>query len=308
MNPLSTIGFLYGAITCATDPATLIPVFAKLDLPAEISTTLIAESVFNDPLGVVLTKTSLSTLGIGAHHNPIALFLSLAAGGAAAGVIAGAALEQLLAREPFKEYVVPITLGAALATWYLCEETLPHLTGYELSGFMAVAILGMYIGNRLTEHEHLREDLQFLKGFMEELSTVVRIIVFTTLGACVSLPLLKRYWLGGLLCAFGNIFLARPLGVLAGTYLPPKEHITLKERLYLALEGPRGVVPAALVGTVYTKITNHPHLLPPPVTRQMPPHALAGTILVATFLTILLSVILEATWAQPLAKRLLRTR
>ena len=307
-DPLSPIGFLYGSITCATDPATLIPVFSKLNVPAEISTTLIAESVFNDPLGVVLTKVSMSTLGVGTAHNPILMFLSLAAGGAASGLIAGAALERLLVREPFKEYVVPITIGVALATWYACEDIAPHLTGYELSGFMAVAVLGMYVGNRLTRYEHLRDDLRFLKEFMEELSTVTRIIIFTTLGACVSLPLLKQHWLGGLLCALGNIFVARPIGVLAGTYAPPRENVTINERIYLALEGPRGVVPAALAGTVYTKITGHAHAIPPTITQKMPPHTLAGTILVATFLTILLSVVLEATWARPLSKLLLEER
>ncbi|HII70287.1 cation:proton antiporter [Methanopyrus kandleri] len=306
LKPFSPIGFLYGSITCATDPATLIPVFSKVELPINISTALIAESVFNDPLGVVLTKMSLSVMGLSSHQNPILLFISLAAGGAALGLATGVVLERLLAREPFGEYVVPITLGAALALWYICEELLPGLLGYELSGFMAVAVLGMYLGNNLIKHDYLKDDRTFLKDFFEELSTVVRIMVFTLLGACVSISLLKTFWLKGLVCALSNVFIARPAGVIIGTYIPPKEDLNLKERIYLALEGPRGVVPAALVGTIYSKIVSNPHAVPVAIASEMPPKTLASAILVTTFLTIFISVVLEATWAQPLAKRLLK--
>ena len=40
----------------------------------------------------------------------------------------------------------------------------------------------------------------------------------------------------------------------------------------------------------------------------MPPIELAGTILVATFMTIIVSVILEASWARPLARILLKDK
>jgi NhaP-type Na+/H+ or K+/H+ antiporter len=52
----------------------------------------------------------------------------------------------------------------------------------------------------------------------------------------------------------------------------------------------------------------HPNIIPKSVTSLMPPTELAGTILVATFMTIVVSVILEASWAKPLANLLLRNK
>ena len=44
------------------------------------------------------------------------------------------------------------------------------------------------------------------------------------------------------------------------------------------------------------------------IAKLMPPIELAGTILVATFMTIIVSVILEASWARPLARILLKDK
>jgi len=73
------------------------------------------------------------------------------------------------------------------------------------------------------------------------------------------------------------------------------------------LEGPRGVVPAALSATVYATIMKNPELIPSEITKYMPAQDIASSILVATFMTILLSVILEASWADALAKKLFKS-
>ncbi|MGC8707493.1 MAG: cation:proton antiporter, partial [Athalassotoga sp.] len=48
-------GFLFGAIISATDPATLIPLFKQNKVNENIRTVIVTESIFNDPLGIVLT-------------------------------------------------------------------------------------------------------------------------------------------------------------------------------------------------------------------------------------------------------------
>ena len=77
---LSLIGLPFGAIVSATDPATLIPIFSKMDIDPEVAITLEAESVFNDPLGIVVTLISLSALGLAKAENPLLEFISLAVG------------------------------------------------------------------------------------------------------------------------------------------------------------------------------------------------------------------------------------
>ena len=66
-------------------------------------------------------------------------------------------------------------------------------------------------------------------------------------------------------------------------------------------------MPAALSATVYATIMKNPELIPSEITKYMPAQDIAGSILVATFMTILLSVILEASWADILAKKLFKS-
>ena len=301
---LSIIGFLFGAIVCATDPATLIPIFSKMDINPEVAITLEAESVFNDPLGIVFTSIILSMMGLAESLNPILNFLSLAIGGIILGLIGGIIFEKVVLKYEFNEYVAPLSIGTAMFLWYFGDAIFPYFTGYEISGFMAVAIMGLYLGNTLTKYPEKSKDVSNIDEFCADLSTVVRILIFVFLGASISLSVLSNYWIAGLLCAIGSIFFARPLGVFLATSIPPS--VPFKERLYFSLEGPRGVVPAALSATVYATIMKNPHLIPQEITKYMPAQDIAGSILVATFMTILLSVILEASWADILAKKLFK--
>ena len=299
------VGYLYGAINCATDPATLIPIFSKSNIDPEIAITLEAESVFNDPLGIVATMLGLSALGLGESANPLLEFLALAIGGGVLGLIVGKVFEMIVLKEDFNEYIAPFIIGTALAAWYIGEELIPKLIGYEFSGFMAVAIMGLYLGNVLTKYPKKSNEAEKITEFCTDLSTLIRILIFVFLGASISMPLLKSYGFQGLLCAIGAIFIARPIAVFIATSIPPINE-TLKERLYIALEGPRGVVPAALAATVYSHIMANPNIIPAYIRQYMPPEAIAGSILVATFMTILLSVVIEGSWAKPLANKLLK--
>lgn len=57
--PLSA-GFLFGAIISATDPATLIPLFKQNKVDENYKTVIVTESIFNDPLGIVLTILAIA--------------------------------------------------------------------------------------------------------------------------------------------------------------------------------------------------------------------------------------------------------
>jgi NhaP-type Na+/H+ or K+/H+ antiporter len=171
---------------------------------------------------------------------------------------------------------------------------------------MAVAIMGLYLGNVIANKKEYKEDMEKVVTFLGELSIFIRILIFVLLGASVSIPLLEKYAVPAFICALGSILLARPIGVLIATAIPPVR--PLAERIYIALEGPRGVVPATLSAMVYTEIVKHPNIVPKAIAKLMPPIELAGTILVATFMTIIVSVILEASWARPLARILLKDK
>ncbi|AEH06190.1 cation:proton antiporter [Methanothermococcus okinawensis] len=303
---LAIIGFLFGAIVCATDPATLIPIFSKMNMNPEVAITLEAESVFNDPLGIVVALICLSAMGLAASENPILEFSSLAVGGIILGLIAGKFYEIIVSKIKFGDYIAPFTLGLCIAFWYFAEGIFPQITGYEISGFMAAAIMGLYIGNTMAPKPGYKKEMERVSMFFGELSTFIRILIFVLLGAGVSISLLENYAIPATICALGSILLARPIGVLIATSIPPARPFL--ERIYIALEGPRGVVPATMSAMVYSEIMNNPSIVPSSISKYMPPTELAGAILVATFATIIISVILEASWAKPLAKVLLKNK
>ena len=108
-----------------------------------------------------------------------------------------------------------------MALWYFGEDIAPQLFGHGLSGYMAVAIMGLYIGNVLTKQPHKSKEMHKMAEFCTDLSSLTRILIFVFLGASISLPLLKSFGLFGLLCAIGSVFIARPIGVFIATAIPP---------------------------------------------------------------------------------------
>jgi potassium/hydrogen antiporter len=52
------VALMIGAVLASTDPAIIIPLFERLGLRPKVSQTVIAESVFNDVTGTVLTLVS----------------------------------------------------------------------------------------------------------------------------------------------------------------------------------------------------------------------------------------------------------
>ncbi|WP_456419291.1 cation:proton antiporter [Methanocaldococcus infernus] len=294
-------GYLFGAITCATDPATLIPVFSKVKIDPKLAIILEAESIFNDPLGIVATSVMLGILNLYPAKNPFIDFIVLAGGAIIAGILLAKVYEEIITHAKFHEYVAPLVIGGGMLLVYIGDYLLPNLIGYGISGYMAVAIMALYLGDSLFRRVENEEDYRYVVNFCDDLSLLARMLIFVFLGACLHLELLLKYFVPGLIIALGSIFLARPIGVFLGLI---KSKHSLKELIYFALEGPRGVVPAALGVTVSILIKKHANLLPEFVTKYISPTDLSGIILVATFLTILLSVILEASWAGVLAKKL----
>ncbi|ACV24426.1 sodium/hydrogen exchanger [Methanocaldococcus fervens AG86] len=296
------IGYLFGAITSATDPATLIPVFSRIRTNPEVAITLEAESIFNDPLGIVSTSVVLGLVGLTSSVNPVIDLITLAGGAILVGILLAKVYEKIIIHCEFHEYVAPLVLGGGMLLLYVGDELLPSIFGYGFSGYMAIAIMALYLGNALFKMAEKHEDYEYVVRFCDDLSLLARIFIFVFLGACIKLSMLKSYLLPGLMVALGSIFLARPLGVFVG--LIGSKH-SFKEKLYFALEGPRGVVPAALAVTVGIKILKNADKIPTTITSYISPTDIAGTIIIGTFMTVLLSVILEASWARILALKLL---
>ncbi|WP_297092131.1 sodium:proton antiporter [Thermococcus sp.] len=305
------VGFLFGAIISATDPATLIPLFRQHRVKQDIETTIVTESIFNDPLGIVLTTVA------------IAMFVPQASGGifaslsSVAGLYGGAFLYFLY------EVVVSIAVGFVLGMfgyWFIKKTSLfefPEIeifslllafTGFFLgeslqaSGYLVATVTGIVLGNYkiIGKRENPAIMDRVLRAvekeveFNESLAAIATVFIFVLLGASLNLDLLTGNILKGVLVAFFIMVVARPLAAL-----PLLRWWSPREYLFIALEGPRGIVPSALAA------------LPLSLAMKYPGGELSvywgDVILATTVIVVLASVITETLWLPFLRTKLLGT-
>ncbi len=300
-------GFLFGAIISATDPATLIPLFKQHHVREDMRVILVTESIFNDPLGIVLTLVAVALVVPEAPRvkmmEAIARFTTLypAAAiyflyvttvaivlGLAIGIIGYRLMEVLKIRQ----YPEVYALGLALGGFIVGEWA-------NTSGYLVAVVIGMFLGNtdsifgKFKPTEGVKTAIRDEVHFNEILSNFATIMIFTLLGASLDLKLLAAHGLIDIAIALLVILVARPIAALL---IKPVGKWKWGEYLFLSLEGPRGVVPAALASLPLTlgATYHNPQLI-----------EWGEMILTATVMTILFSVIIETMWVKGLNKKLL---
>src|SRR5262249_49444282 len=124
-----------------------VPIFKQVRIRDRVAQTVMSESAFNDATGAIGTFAVLGVaLGTGAFSPALAL-LDLAQQ-AGIGIVAGAVLRYcaalLIAHERWAflaQYAPVVTLRAVIGA-YLGAD------GLQASGFMAVFVFGIVVGNR----------------------------------------------------------------------------------------------------------------------------------------------------------------
>lgn len=278
---------LLGAVIASTDPATLVPVFRQVKVRAKVAQTVMSESAFNDAMGAILTfavlAIALSGGAFSLSDNLMALlqqsFLGIV-GGALFGYVAAV----MIAHEKLSflaEYAPLVTL-MAVAGAYLSVD---HL---HASGFMAVFVFGMVLGNKdLLGFSMPAEEARKLDDFVLSTALIMRIFIFILLGSQVNFALLQQYFWGALGVVVAFIVASRPLVVFCCTLPNRQAKWTLKEQLFMCWTRETGVIPGALAGIL--------------LGMQVP---YSDVIAAVTFMAILLTILLQATSTQWLAKKL----
>ncbi|WP_297520501.1 sodium:proton antiporter [Thermococcus sp.] len=305
------VGFLFGAIISATDPATLIPLFRQHRVRQDIETIIVTESIFNDPLGIVLTSVAVALL---VPQAPSARILEMMAGHI--GIYPAAVvffLYQMLAS-------IVIGIGMGFLGYWILKRTgvmeFPDVIIYSLSlafggfllgemvhasGYLVATVTGIVLGNhKILFKEDIKTARWIVKAierevhFNESLAAIATIFIFTLLGASIDLSVIYDYLWKGILISFAIIFVARPLAAL-----PILKWHNVKEYLFISLEGPRGVVPSALASFPLTLgLTYHdPQLI-----------HWGEIILGVTIIAVLTTVIVETLWVPFLREKLLTVR
>jgi len=281
------VALLLGATIASTDPATLVPIFKQVRIRAKVAQTVMSESAFNDAMAAILTFT---ILGIAMGRSEFSLSDSLldltkqAVFGLAGGVVLGYLAAVFIAHDKYSflaEFAPLVTLMAVVAA-YLSADNL------QASGFMAVFAFGIVLGNKdLFGFKMSHEDELKLEDYILTTSLIMRIFIFVLLGSQVNFALLQQYFWGALGVVLVFMLIGRPLVVFACTLPDRRAKWQIRELLFMCWTRETGVIPGALAGML--------------VGMKAP---YANVIAAVTFMAILLTIILQATTTEWLARKL----
>ena len=242
--PFST-GLLIGAVLAPTDPAILIPLFARIGIRQKIEQTAIAESALNDATGAVLALVfaGLVLTGNASVTGPPVDFLQDLGIATALGIGFGIVLSLVVSdrRAGVWRESAAIAVVAVVAIGYVSIDTAGG--GGYLGAFLAGLIVGNMDRLRLGMHSTHERDMRVL---VSNVCDVVVILVFMTLGANLPWGDIWSNFVPALAVVAGLIFIARPVTVLLCLLPDRRGRWTREEIIFLSWTRETGVVAAAL--------------------------------------------------------------
>jgi cell volume regulation protein A len=281
------VALLLGATLSSTDPATLVPVFRQVKIKDRVAQTVMTESAFNDAMGAIVTFTVLGVaMGTSEFSAGDALFdlLKQSLLGIALGGALGYLASILIAHERYgflSEYAPVVTLMAVISAYMAAD-------GLHSSGFMAVFVFGIMLGNRETfGFRRAPEEEKFLEDFIMTTALIMRMFIFILLGAQVDFGLMNQYLLAGAAVVAIFMLVARPVTVFVCAGPDRRAKWSLNELLFMCWTRETGVIPGALAGLL--------------LGMKAPGAEIIASV---TFIAILMTILIQATTTKWLAGKL----
>jgi cell volume regulation protein A len=160
--------------------------------------------------------------------------------------------------------------------------------GLQASGFMAVFVFGIVLGNKDAFGFAMpTAEQQKLDDFVATTALVMRMFIFILLGAQVDFALMNRYLAGGIAVVAVFMLVARPVTVFLCAWPDRRVRWSVREMLFMSWTRETGVIPGALAGLLLGM--NAPQ---------------ARVIASVTFIAILMTILIQATTTRWLARRL----
>jgi potassium/hydrogen antiporter len=281
------VALLLGAVIASTDPATLVPVFRQVKIKDRVAQTVMSESAFNDAMGAIITFTILGiAMGAGEFSVGDALFdlLKQSVLGILIGGILGYLAVMLIAHEKFgflAEYAPVVTLMAVIGAYMSAD-------GAHSSGFMAVFVFGIMLGNQETLGvQRAHEEEKILEDFIMTTALIMRMFIFILLGAQVNFALMNQYLLAGGAVVAVFMLVARPVTVFVCAGVDRRAKWSRNELLFMCWTRETGVIPGALAGLL--------------LGMKAPGAEIIASV---TFIAILTTILIQATTTKWLAGKL----
>ncbi len=232
------VALTFGVIVAPTDPVSIVNILKRTKAPERLTTILETEGYFNDATAVVLYPIAISL-----SFNPLqsaTIFVYTLGGGLLVGLgVSGVAeIMYRLITEPLAEtyFTIAVMFGS-----YFLAETL------GASGLVAVAVAGLYMGNRTMHVAMSQETRLTMTKFWEVTTFIVTSFAFLLLGLRADPVLLFTYG-PFIIGAFAVILVARAVSVYPIVSLTNilGEKIPSSWTRILAVGGLRGVISVAL--------------------------------------------------------------
>lgn len=279
------IAVLVGAMLVITGPTVIQPLLREAKLHRRTAAFLKWEGVINDVLGALATVLTLEFVilaGAGQDAEVTApgiaggLVLGLLVGGVL-GIASAYSLRFLFGRGLAPEFLKPpLVLGVAILIYGISDWVQPE------SGLLAVGLFGVGLANMgLPEIEEL-------KRFKESLSVFLVSGLFIVVTANLEPDTFLGISWGGVLFIVLAILFIRPTAMMVATI---GSDLNWRERLFVGLVAPRGIVVAALASLAGTWLAGSRY-------------EGAGLIVPLVFSIIIATIVLYGFIIGPLARRL----
>jgi cell volume regulation protein A len=232
-NELSwPIILIFTTAMCGTSPDVVLSAFKKN--ANKIIKTLEVESIVNTPLNVLLPFLVVDFLNTTSGKGALvtlfgrAILMKVIAG-IGTGVLFGIILLKVMKKNQKKRIAPVILLATALATYILAERL-------EGNGVLAVTVLGLIFGNSFLKHKTK------IANFSSVLSISLEILVFILIGFLINIPFNIIFW-AKVLGLFALYLFIRWIALNISLH---KGNETAKEKLFMALNAPKGIAVAVV--------------------------------------------------------------
>jgi NhaP-type Na+/H+ or K+/H+ antiporter len=230
------LAVLFGAVLVVTGPTVVGPLLRHIRPRARVGSAVKWEGIVNDPIGAILSVLVFEAIVAGGFERGLVVtgrgILAAVLVGGGIGVVGASLVVVMLRRYWVPDFLQnPVALGVVVGTFAAADQLRPE------SGLLAVTVMGSALASqRFVSVRHI-------VAFKENLRVLLIAALFVVLAA--RLPLRSPDYLGPGSVAFlaALLLIVRPLAVAASTR---GSKLDWRERVFIALMAPRGIVAAAV--------------------------------------------------------------